>query len=179
MIAYLSTCLAVQATRRDAFRSRRAPRARRRWRRFSGGGPEPAPPAAAPQPTPGALLLAKQIVQVKNVKDIFQPIVRGVVQKAKDGFLQTNFMWSKDLNEVAVNVEKQFDPRVTELVDASARIYATHFTEQELQRSVGVLSVAARQKVLARRAESARREHGLCRQLGGWSGSGSRQCDAR
>jgi uncharacterized protein len=92
-----------------------------------------APPAAAPQASPGALLLAKQIVQIKNVKDVFQPIIGGVVQKVKDGFLQTNFMWSKDINEVAFSVEQEFNPRVTELVDASARIYATHFTEQELR----------------------------------------------
>ncbi len=109
----------------------------------------PAAPAAAPQPSPGALLLAKQIVQVKNVKDVFQPIVRGVVQKVKNGYLQTNFMWSKDLDEVAFNVEKEFDPRVTELVDASARIYATHFTEQELRDLLTFYQSPLGQKVLA------------------------------
>jgi uncharacterized protein len=111
--------------------------------------------SAAPQPTPGALLLAKQIVQVKHVQDVFQPIVRGVVQKSRDMFMQTNFMWGKDLNEVAVNVEKQFTPRVTELVDASARIYATHFTEPELrdllafyQSPLGQKAIAQEPKVL-------------------------------
>jgi hypothetical protein len=56
-----------------------------------------------------------------------------VVIKTRDLFMQTNFMWSKDLNETAVIVEKQYQPRVNELVDASARIYASHFTEQELK----------------------------------------------
>jgi uncharacterized protein len=105
--------------------------------------------SAAPQPTPGALLLAKQIVQVKHVQDIFQPIVRGVVQKSRDMFMQTNFMWGKDLNEVAVNVEKQFNPRVTELVDASARIYATHFTEPELRDLLAFYQSPLGQKALA------------------------------
>ena len=100
---------------------------------FPAAAQNAAPPAAAPAPTPGALLLAKQIVQVKNIIQVFQPIVRGVVQKTKDVFLQTNFMWAKDLTEVAANVQKEFDPRVNELVDQSARIYATHFTEQELK----------------------------------------------
>jgi hypothetical protein len=109
----------------------------------------PALQAAAPQPTPGALLLAKQIVQVKHVQDIFQPIVRGVVQKSRDMFMQTNFMWGKDLNEVAVNVEKQFNPRVTELVDASARIYATHFTEPELRDLLAFYQSPLGQKALA------------------------------
>jgi hypothetical protein len=48
-------------------------------------------------------------------------------------FMQTNFMWSKDLNEASVVVEKQYQPRINELVDATARIYASHFTEQELK----------------------------------------------
>jgi hypothetical protein len=89
--------------------------------------------APAKPPSPAAILLAKQIVDIKNVKDIFQPIVRGVVQKSKDVFMQTNFMWEKDLNEVAADVQKQYDPRVSELVDATARNYAGHFTEQELR----------------------------------------------
>ncbi len=79
------------------------------------------------------MLLAKQIVTIKNVRDVFQPLVRGVVLKSKQMFMQTNFMWQKDLDEVAVIVQKQYDPRLSELVDAAARIYASHFTEQELK----------------------------------------------
>jgi uncharacterized protein len=91
------------------------------------------PPTAARQPSPGALLLAKQIVEIKNVKGVFQPMIVGVVQKTRDAVMQTNFMWSKDINEIAANLQKQYEPRVTELVDATAKIYATHFTEQELK----------------------------------------------
>jgi uncharacterized protein len=98
------------------------------------GAPPPGSGSATlPQVSPGALLLAKQIVQVKHVQDVFQPIIRGVVTKARDVFLQTNFMYQKDIDEVAFNVEKQFNPRVSELVDASAHFYASRFTEQELR----------------------------------------------
>ncbi|HEX3503892.1 MAG TPA: DUF2059 domain-containing protein [Xanthobacteraceae bacterium] len=107
------------------------------------------PPASAPQPSPGALLLAKQIVQVKNVKAVFDPIIPGVVKKTRDLFLQTNFMYQKDIDEVAFNVEKQYAPRVTELVDASARIYATHFTEQELRDLLAFYQSPLGQKALA------------------------------
>jgi hypothetical protein len=55
------------------------------------------------------------------------------VTKSRDMFLQTNFMYQKDIDEVALSVGRQFAPRVTELVDASARYYASHFTEQELR----------------------------------------------
>jgi hypothetical protein len=42
-------------------------------------------------------------------------------------------MWQKDINDVAVAMHKEYDGRVTELTDISARIYATHFTETELK----------------------------------------------
>jgi uncharacterized protein len=92
------------------------------------------PAAAVHQPTPAAILLAKQIVELKHVNDIFVPLVRGVVEKTRDMFMQTNFMWSKDLNEVTAIEQKQYAPRVSELVDATARIYAGRFTEQELKQ---------------------------------------------
>jgi uncharacterized protein len=92
-----------------------------------------APQTASPRPSPAAMQLARQIVDVKGVKAMFDPMVRGVVQKVKDMFMQTNFMWSKDLNEVAVIVQKDYDPRLSELIDETARIYASHFTEAELK----------------------------------------------
>jgi uncharacterized protein len=108
-----------------------------------------APPAAAPQVSPGALLLAKQIVQVKHVEEVFKPIVAGVVAKSRDMFMQTNFMYQKDINEVAVSVGKQFAPRLTEVVDASARYYASHFTEQELRDLLNFYQSPLGQKALA------------------------------
>jgi uncharacterized protein len=110
-----------------------------------------APQGAAPahQPSPAAILLAKQIVDIKNVKDVFQPIVVGVVEKTKQVFMQTNFMWAKDLNEAAADAHKQYDPRVSELIDASARIYAAHFTEQELKDLLAFYQSPLGQKVLA------------------------------
>ena len=84
-------------------------------------------------PSPAAIQLAKQILDLKHANDIFVPLIRGVVIKARDTFMQTNFMWAKDLSEIANNLQAKFTPRASELVDASARIYASHFTEQELR----------------------------------------------
>jgi hypothetical protein len=95
--------------------------------------PAQSPPPAA-QPSAAALLLAKQILEVKGVQNIFAPLVRGVVAKTKNMFMQTNFMWAKDLDQVAAIEEKRLAPRVGELVDATARIYAQHFTEAELKQ---------------------------------------------
>ena len=93
-----------------------------------------APAAPGPQPSPAALLLAKQIVEIKGVQSIFAPLVRGVVEKTKNMFMQTNFMWAEDLDQVAAIEENKLAPRVSELVDATARMYAQHFTEAELKQ---------------------------------------------
>ncbi len=93
----------------------------------------PLRPAAAANPSPAALLIAKQIMQIKGVDAMFPSLVRGVVDKVKNQFMQTNFMWGKDLNEVAANLQKEYAPRASELSDMAAKVYAEHFTEAELK----------------------------------------------
>jgi uncharacterized protein len=89
--------------------------------------------AQRPAPSPASILIAKQILEIKGANEIYQPLVRGVIEKAKNQFMQTNFMWGKDLNEVAAKLQKDYATKVNELVDTSARIYASHFTEVELK----------------------------------------------
>ena len=108
-----------------------------------------APQAPAQQPSATALLLAKQIVEIKGVKAVFDPVVYGVVEKAKNVFMQTNFMWQKDLNEVTAIMHKEYDPRGNELIDATARIYASHFTEAELKAILAFYQSPLGQKVVA------------------------------
>ncbi len=102
----------------------------------------------APPPSPAAILLAKQIIQLKGINKLFDPLVRGVVEKVKDQFMQTNFMWAKDLNEIAAQLVKEYEPRESELVDASARIYASHFTEQELRQILAFYQSPVGRKVI-------------------------------
>ncbi len=92
------------------------------------------PAAPTQRPSAASILLAKQIIELKGIRELLAPLVRGVVEKVKDQFLQTNLMWQKDFDEVAAGMEKEYQPRVDELVDASARIYASHFTEAELKQ---------------------------------------------
>jgi len=89
--------------------------------------------APAKPPSPNAILLAKQIVEIKGLKALFDPVSRGVVEKAKNAYMQTNFMFAKDIDEITIDLHKEYDARSTELVDAAAQIYATHFTEAELK----------------------------------------------
>jgi uncharacterized protein len=108
-------------------------------------GPAMAAPAG---PSPASLLLAKQIIEIKGVKAMFDPVVIGVVEKAKSMFLQTNFMWSKDINEVAAQMHHDYDNRVNELVDATARVYATHFSEAELKQILAFYQSPLGQKMI-------------------------------
>jgi hypothetical protein len=86
----------------------------------------------APQPSPSALQVAKQIVNIR-VSGMFESILPEAVETTKGMFMAINFMWAKDLNETAEVVQKQYEPRAAELIDQCARIFAAHFTEQELR----------------------------------------------
>jgi hypothetical protein len=114
-----------------------------------------AQPAASQVPvvprdvSPAQILLAKQIVELKGVKGMFEPLMHGVVTKTKDSVMQTNFMWAKDINEIAANIEREYEPRVNELVDAAARFYASHFTEAELKGILAFYQSPLGQKMLA------------------------------
>jgi len=113
-----------------------------------GTTPQAAAPSAVHQPSPAALLVAKQILEIKHVEDVFKPLIRGVVIKTRDMFMQTNFMWSKDLNEISANLEKEYNARTKELLDRAARIYATHFSEPELKQLLSFYQSPLGQKVI-------------------------------
>jgi len=89
--------------------------------------------AHAQQPTPAAMLTAKEIVAVTGATALFNPTIAGVVGQAKLLFLQQDPGLSKDLNEITAKMLKDLAPRFDELVNEVTRIYAIHFTEQELK----------------------------------------------
>jgi uncharacterized protein len=105
-------------------------------------------PAAAQTPSPGAMLIAKQIVQLKGVESIMGPIARGVVEKVKNSVMQTNFMFQKDIDEITGQLHKEFDGRSAELVDATARNYALRFSEPELKQILTFYQSSVGQKMI-------------------------------
>ena len=114
-----------------------------------------AAPNAAHQPSQAAVLLAKQILETKHADNIFDPLIRGVVVKTRDFLMQTNFMWGKDLNEVADNLIKQYSVRSGELMNDAARIYASHFTEPELKQILAFYQSPLGQKVIIEEPKTA------------------------
>jgi len=104
---------------------------------------------AQQRPTPGALAAANELIAIKGVKSLYDPLVVGVVEKAKGLFLQTNPMLGKDLNEVAANLRRELAPRSDEVLNTTARLYAERFSEQELKDAVVFYKSALGRKLLS------------------------------
>jgi uncharacterized protein len=105
--------------------------------------------AGAQQPSATALAAAKELVTVKGAKAVYDPLVAGIVEKAKGMFLQANPMLGKDLNEVAAKLRADFGPRGAEVLTETARLYATRFTEQELKDALAFYKSPLGRKLLA------------------------------
>ncbi len=89
--------------------------------------------ARAQQPSAAAISTAKEIVKVTGATTLFNPLIPGVVEQAKNLFLQQNPALSKDLNEIAAKMRADLAPRFDELTAEVAKLYAVHFTEAELK----------------------------------------------
>jgi len=105
-------------------------------------------PAHAQQPSPSALATAKELLKVKGADSTWLPLVRGVIERAKVVFLQSNPMLGKDLNEVAAKLNADYAPRSAELMNDVAKAYTMHFTEQELKDALAFYKSPLGRKLL-------------------------------
>ena len=70
---------------------------------------------------------------MKNASAMYASAVPNLVEQAKNGLIQNNLNYQKDLGEVAIIVAKNLAGREKEIGDGMAQIYANEFTEQELK----------------------------------------------
>jgi len=105
--------------------------------------------ARAQAPSPAALAAAKELVSLKGGGAMFDPLIPGVIESAKNQFLPTNPNLAGPLTEVANQLHKEYAPRRAELIDMVAKIYAQHFTEAELKDIVAFYKTPAGKKMLA------------------------------
>jgi uncharacterized protein len=106
-------------------------------------------PAAHSQRTSvAAIATAKELVAATKATTVFNPLIAGVVEQAKLLFLQQNPGLAKDLNEIAEKMRTDLAPRMSELSDEMAKLYATHFTEQELKAILAFYQSPVGKKVL-------------------------------
>jgi hypothetical protein len=108
-----------------------------------------AAPARAQQPSPAALAAARELMEIKGVKNLVDPVVVGVVEQTKGSILQTNPALGKDLDEVSAQLRTEYAPRTAELTNEIVRLYAQRFTEQELKEAVAFYKTPLGRKILA------------------------------
>jgi uncharacterized protein len=101
---------------------------------------------AQQKPSPAALKLAQEILDLKNAAALFKPMVPGVIERVKFTLLQTNPALRKDLDAVAANLNKVYAPRTAEMLNEFARAYASNFSEAELKELVAFYRSATGKK---------------------------------
>lgn len=89
--------------------------------------------ANAQQTSVAAVQTAREIIKTTGATTLFTPLIPGVIEQAKNLFLQQNPGLAKDLNEIAAKMRSDLAPRFDELTAEAARLYAVHFTEAELK----------------------------------------------
>ena len=105
--------------------------------------------AQAQQPSPAAVAAAREVIVAKGASAIAQPLVIGVIESAKNTFVPTNPNLTRELNDVATVLHREFDAKGNnEVVDQLARAYAAHFTEQELKDLLLFYKTPLGQKVI-------------------------------
>jgi len=90
-------------------------------------------PAAAQQPSASAIANAKTILAAKNTQNIYEPVLIGVIERAKVTLIQANLNLQQPLKEVAEQLAKEFADRGNAVGNELAKRYAAAFTEQELK----------------------------------------------
>src|SRR3954465_13240533 len=105
-------------------------------------------PARAQENSPGAVAAAKELIELKGATNMFDPVVPGVIETAKNMFLQTNLSLSKDLNEVAAQLKKDYAAKRSEISTEMARTYAQQFSEKEIRDAVAFYKAPLGKKLI-------------------------------
>ena len=90
-------------------------------------------PAPAQEPTPAAVAAARDMLAAKGSMRVFDAVIPRVVESVKNTLLPTNLNVSRELNDVATVLAKEYDAKRDELSVEVARIFAQRFSEKELK----------------------------------------------
>jgi hypothetical protein len=107
-----------------------------------------APAVQAQQPSANQMSLARELISLKGGIGIYDPIIPGVIERAKGMFLQSNPMLGKDLNEVAAKLRADYASRTGEVRDIVVKLYAARFTEQELKDALAFYKTPLGKKMI-------------------------------
>ena len=110
--------------------------------------------ARAQAPSPGALTAAKELVALKGGAVMFDPLIPGVIESAKNQLVPTNPQLCGPLNEVATQLHKEYAAKRAELLDLIAQAYARRFTEAELKDITAFYKTPSGKKMIAQEPAS-------------------------
>jgi uncharacterized protein len=85
------------------------------------------------QPTPAAVALAAQLLEIKGGLGAFDPAIDGVISHHKSILLQINPNLTKDIDAVSAMMRGEVAARRAELHREVATGFATVFSEQDLK----------------------------------------------
>ena len=101
------------------------------------------------QPSPAALAIAKELIDLKGGTSMFDPVITSVIEQGRGTLMQTSPQLAKDITDVATQLKTEFAPRRAELVAMAARTYASRFTEQELKEAMAFYKTPLGRKIIA------------------------------
>ncbi|MGC1897318.1 MAG: DUF2059 domain-containing protein, partial [Pseudolabrys sp.] len=96
---------------------------------------------------------AKELITVTGAISLFSPLIAGVVEQAKNLYLQQDPSLAKDLNEITGQIRTDLQPRFSELTDEVSRLYATNFSEQELKEILAFYKTPSGKKLLTEQSK--------------------------
>jgi hypothetical protein len=99
--------------------------------------------------SPAALLLAKELIDLKGAGAAYDPLVNGVITYHRNFFMQNNPNLARELDSVAQKLAADFAPRKAEMQQELTRIYASHFTEQELKDALAFYKTPLGKKLIS------------------------------
>jgi uncharacterized protein len=105
--------------------------------------------AGAQQTSVAAVQTAREIIKITGATVLFTPLIPGVIEQAKNLFLQQNPALAKDLNEITVQMRADLAPRFEEITSEVAKLYAAHFTEAELKEVLAFYKTPVGMKLIA------------------------------
>ena len=117
---------------------------------FAGAGTALAqsPAPSNPNPTAGAIAVARELLALKGGVEMFNGMVAGVIENAKNTYVPTNPQLGKPLNDVAAQLRTEYEPKKSEVFTEVARAYATRFTESEMKELLAFYRTNLGKKVL-------------------------------
>lgn len=104
--------------------------------------------ASAQSSNPAALAAARELIEMKGAKSMFDAVVPGVIETVKNNFLRTNPALSKDLNEVSTQLRKEYESRRGQPLDEVAKTFADRFSLQELQGAIAFYKTPIGKKLI-------------------------------